>query len=318
MHERLNGGSMAHFCNDISGISGGRKMLCYVRGTLLLAFLAISLTACKPVGWQDARERNNRLIAQAYELIDAGSYDAAAKLLREALDTFPTMARPHLDLALIQHDHKQHYVRAIYHYERYLALRPGSEKEEMIQGRVSQARKQLLVQLRNEMGDTVAVQGDTTPAPENKTQENVVPAVFPDGQKQENLIAQLEKDLSEMRVTLAERERVLDARLGRITELENATRQLRQQLVWARSEQTSENPVAPDVAVASEDATAAAAGKRTYAVRANDSLSVIAKRVYGDATKWRVIQDANREVLGDSEMLRIGQILEIPELEERR
>ena len=53
---------------------------------------------------------------------------------------------------------------------------------------------------------------------------------------------------------------------------------------------------------------------RTYEVRSGDSLSKIAKRVYGDAGKWRQIFNANTDTLKDPDKIYPGQNLRIPPL----
>lgn len=50
-----------------------------------------------------------------------------------------------------------------------------------------------------------------------------------------------------------------------------------------------------------------------YIVSRNDTLWDIAKALYGSGTKWTVIRDANRELVGeDGSRLRSGMILRIP------
>lgn len=49
-----------------------------------------------------------------------------------------------------------------------------------------------------------------------------------------------------------------------------------------------------------------------YTVQSNDSLSSIASRLLGDANRWEQIYDANRDVLGDPDDIRVGQRLKIP------
>jgi nucleoid-associated protein YgaU len=52
--------------------------------------------------------------------------------------------------------------------------------------------------------------------------------------------------------------------------------------------------------------------KVVYEVRAEDTLSRIAAKVYGDASAWRRIFDANRDVLNGPDELRLGMRLIIP------
>ena len=51
---------------------------------------------------------------------------------------------------------------------------------------------------------------------------------------------------------------------------------------------------------------------RTYTVVAGDSLSKIAKRVYGDAQEWRKIYDANRDTVQNPDLIHPGQTLRLP------
>jgi len=51
-----------------------------------------------------------------------------------------------------------------------------------------------------------------------------------------------------------------------------------------------------------------------YTVQRGDSLSKIAKRYYGNAMKYPVIFEANREVIKDPDLIYPGQVLRIPKL----
>lgn len=59
---------------------------------------------------------------------------------------------------------------------------------------------------------------------------------------------------------------------------------------------------------------AATSGSRTYTVVSGDSLSKIAKREYGDAQKWQLIYQANRDKINDPDLIHPGQVLTIPPL----
>jgi LysM repeat protein len=49
-----------------------------------------------------------------------------------------------------------------------------------------------------------------------------------------------------------------------------------------------------------------------YTVQPGDTLSSIAKQVYGKTSLWRVIFDANRDILDDPGRIKPGQVLRIP------
>ncbi|MBP2646676.1 MAG: peptidoglycan-binding protein [Gemmatimonadetes bacterium] len=56
----------------------------------------------------------------------------------------------------------------------------------------------------------------------------------------------------------------------------------------------------------------ASSAPRTYEVKKGDSLSKIAKHVYGDASKWRKIFEANGDKIKDPDKIYPGQVLTIP------
>lgn len=51
---------------------------------------------------------------------------------------------------------------------------------------------------------------------------------------------------------------------------------------------------------------------RTYVVKKGDSLSKIAKDIYGDGNDWRKIYEANRDQIRDPDLIHPGQTLTIP------
>jgi len=58
--------------------------------------------------------------------------------------------------------------------------------------------------------------------------------------------------------------------------------------------------------------TAPADQGQSYTVQSGDSLSKIAKRVYGDANKWHAIFDANRDKIKNPDLIHPGQVLTLP------
>lgn len=52
---------------------------------------------------------------------------------------------------------------------------------------------------------------------------------------------------------------------------------------------------------------------RTYTVVSGDTLSKMAKQFYGDANKYMKIFDANKDQLKDPNLIKVGQVLKIPD-----
>lgn len=68
-----------------------------------------------------------------------------------------------------------------------------------------------------------------------------------------------------------------------------------------------------DVAGASDTTKGApATAGRTYTVVSGDSLSKIAQRELGDASKWKAIYEANRDKIDDPDLIHPGQVLTLP------
>ena len=57
------------------------------------------------------------------------------------------------------------------------------------------------------------------------------------------------------------------------------------------------------------------AGQQTYTVQAGDTLSHIAQRHYGKASRWHAIFDANRDQLDNPDLIHPGQVLKLPAID---
>ncbi len=55
-----------------------------------------------------------------------------------------------------------------------------------------------------------------------------------------------------------------------------------------------------------------ASSEREYTVVSGDSLSAIARREYGDASRWHAIYEANRDTIKNPDLIHPGQKLRIP------
>ena len=62
----------------------------------------------------------------------------------------------------------------------------------------------------------------------------------------------------------------------------------------------------------SQPAAEALAPEQTYTVQKGDTLSKIAKQYLGDANKWNLIFQANKNLISNPDLIKPGQILKIP------
>lgn len=61
------------------------------------------------------------------------------------------------------------------------------------------------------------------------------------------------------------------------------------------------------------DGGGAGAGEQSYTVQKGDTLSHIARKHYGKASRWHAIFDANRDQLDDPDKIFPGQVLKLPD-----
>lgn len=64
--------------------------------------------------------------------------------------------------------------------------------------------------------------------------------------------------------------------------------------------------------VTSGSSSTAPASAQTYTVKSGDSLSKIAKHLYGNASDWHKIYDANRDKIKNPDLIQPGWVLTIP------
>ncbi|MCX6996325.1 MAG: hypothetical protein NTV49_04400, partial [Kiritimatiellaeota bacterium] len=97
----------------------------------------------------DHEEDRDTFVQRALERKRAQQPDEAIHLFMQALERKPRLARAHLELGLLYDRSKEDYLRAIYHYQRYLELRPQAEKKHLIEDMIRQARLSFAAGLPN-------------------------------------------------------------------------------------------------------------------------------------------------------------------------
>lgn len=99
----------------------------------------------------DISELRDPLIRKAKAKADQGDREGSLEYLNKAIDKRSGLAQAHLDAGLLYDDFKKDYVRAIYHYQRYLELRPDTEKKEMIRELIRKARMALAASVAEQL-----------------------------------------------------------------------------------------------------------------------------------------------------------------------
>ncbi len=101
---------------------------------------------------RDALDFRHPAIRRARAKLAENNKAAALALFKRAVDEKPDLAQAHLDLAQLYDEFARDYLRAIYHYERYLELRSDTEKRGMIEGFVRKAKMAYAASMAEQFG----------------------------------------------------------------------------------------------------------------------------------------------------------------------
>lgn len=240
---------------------------------LLAAGLSSLFVACGSSSERlDRRDERDPLIIRGDARKRTGDIDGAIEMYQQALDRKPQLALAHLKLAVEYDEAKEEHLRAIYHYSRYLELRPHAEKNDLVKELIRMAHVSYLASLPNPPPGAI------------------------------ERIAMLERENEQLKrqvADLSDRLRAADARS------EGAGR-------GAAAAPTAQRPPASETRAMQPQPAPAQREATTYRVERGDTLSRIAARFYNDSGAWNRIYEANRDTLPTPNSLREGQTLRIP------
>lgn len=91
----------------------------------------------------DRADLEGAAVEKALKLVQSGEPGSALKVFERALERDPGSARVHLEIGFLLHEVEKDYAGALYHYRKYLFLRPATQKREMIENRMRIAKQML-------------------------------------------------------------------------------------------------------------------------------------------------------------------------------
>ncbi|HOW97230.1 MAG TPA: LysM peptidoglycan-binding domain-containing protein [Kiritimatiellia bacterium] len=116
-----------------------RKGMRWIGGLGLVLLMAAG-GCSRSAGSLDQMEERDPLLKRARERKNQQDVDGAIELFNKALERKPNLARAHLEVGHLYDSQKQDYIRALYHYQRYLELRPQTEKRPVVEDLIRHAR----------------------------------------------------------------------------------------------------------------------------------------------------------------------------------
>jgi LysM repeat protein/Tfp pilus assembly protein PilF len=239
------------------------------------AALSVALCGCMPSSQGPADEQKEPYFLTGKARVGTLDFKGAMEAFEKAIEANPQNASAHFELGLLC-EKETDYAAAIYHFERYLKLRPDSAMAGPVKERIST--------------DKMELSKTTAYAPMTQTMQREFDNLLEESKK-------LRADNEKLRAALA-------SQSGRGSVPDN----LAGQSGNAGSRPPSDNPgplVRQGVPPAPD--TDARPSTRTYAVKAGDTLTSIARK-YG--VKVDALLAANPTL--DPKRMKVGQALKIP------
>src|ERR1051325_8000257 len=113
------------------------------RWAILVLFCAC-WTGCSPFGEASRDEEKDPNYLAGKNRVKALDPQGAIDAFEKALEANPRSAAAHLELGLVQHQYlATNWARAIYHFEKYLELRPKANNADLIRQRIAQCKLEL-------------------------------------------------------------------------------------------------------------------------------------------------------------------------------
>ncbi len=281
----------------------------------ILGSLSLWLTGCS----------DNERLSYANE-VDEPSYREGQSLLKtgrkqEALNAFLKVidkrgddsAESHLEVGLLYLQHINDPLSAIYHFRKYLALRPNSPQAPLVRQRIDAATR--------EFARTLPAQ----PLESQLQRVDLVAAL--DRLKQEN--ESLKQELADLKAGRGGAETggaaVADTSVPATVSLPAGVTFTVDTMPTVRTHPAPSPPartntaaparvapMSPPRAPAQVNTTTRTAAGRMHTVKPGDTLSKLAQQYYNNRAKWRDIFAANRGVMRNESDLRVGMELRIP------
>lgn len=104
---------------------------------------SLALSGCGPSGIAGSDEEKEPKFLAGRTRVNAMDYQGAIEAFEQALEANPRSGAAHLELGWLFAEKETDPAAAIYHYEKYLGLRPGAENAETIRQHIFRQKQEL-------------------------------------------------------------------------------------------------------------------------------------------------------------------------------
>jgi tetratricopeptide (TPR) repeat protein len=284
------------------------------RSTAILRLIPLLLLGgllLAPAGCRDSER------ASTAAEVDEPAYREGQALLKtgrkqEALNSFlKVIARrgdeapeSHLEVGLLCLQHINDPLSAIYHFKKYLALRPNSPQAPLVKQRIDAAMRDFARTLPAQSLENQPQRVDLVAALDRLKQENEM-------LKQELADLKSGRDPAQPGAEVPAAAATSPGSFNFPVESMPTVR-TRPVAPPPRSAPARNVPVVTPAPTAPAPSATQTAVARRHTVRPGDTLFKLAQQYYGNRAKWRDIYAANRDVMKSETDLRVGAVLKIP------
>jgi tetratricopeptide (TPR) repeat protein len=110
----------------------------------LLLFLCLGLAGCLPTSFSGNDELKDPHFLTGRSRKMALDYTGAADAFEKALEVNPRSAAAHFEMGMLCYENLNDPAAAIYHFDRYLKLRPDSNKADMVRQFIAVSKQELV------------------------------------------------------------------------------------------------------------------------------------------------------------------------------
>jgi len=265
-----------------------RQNFSFIRYLLLLAVFAATclMTACDQSSVQTKEEHDEPSFRRADSFVREQRYREALSAYLKVIDKRHDEApESHLEAGKILLDHLNDPISAIYHFRKYLEMKPQGDKSIVVRQLIETAQKEFAKSLPGQPAGSSRI--DLLDRLDSLQQENL---------KLKQQVVSLQSDLS------------------------NATEMLKTFRSSSVQSSNSRPSVTQGRAIVNQQPPtntrsqgSQGTGQTSYVVQSGDTLSKISSKVYGTPNKWRKIFLANKDQMANPNALKVGQTLKIPQ-----
>lgn len=275
---------------------------------LTLAFAALACLYVLSAGGCDfgkaevVKETSEPHFLRGQEELRRGNISEALSAFLKVSEKRRDAPESHFELGRIYLEHMNDPNTAIYHFKKYLELKPNSPSSPMVRQMIETAQKKFAASLPESPFDSNIRRIELEEILQKQQKENLELK-----QKLAAAIATIDRLEATQNVRVEPRAQRRSAVAAASANSSGTTSaQQRQAEQPRRAEQAVQNSASARVPNVSRDIPS------TYVVQAGDTLSSISRKIYGTPNKWRDIFSANRDRLATASSLKPGQTLKIP------